>query len=106
MAELSSTKNTTRTVTSSVSPLRGHQRNTFSQPQSSQGASIPFHKKIIIERNSPATQFGILAGVFLRHKARSLGFRVLPDGYVRVSEMVNIFFHFSSSYQSFEPVVC
>ena len=93
MAEFASTKNTTRAVTSSVSPLREHQKNTSGRPQSSQRASTPpFYNRKIIEPYSPATQFGILAGVFLRHKAQSLGFRVLPDGYVRVSEMVSFFF--------------
>jgi hypothetical protein len=96
MAEFSPTKNTTRTVTSSVSPPHGHQKDTFRQPQSSQGESIPFHKREIINRDSPATQFGILGGTFLRHKARSLGFRVLPDGFVRVSEIVNFSFSLNS----------
>jgi hypothetical protein len=90
MAELAPTKNTTRTVTSSVSPPEepvSPQKDTFGRPQSSEVAST----RVIINPRSPATQFGIIAGMFLRHTARSLGFLVLPDGYMRVSDMVNIF---------------
>ena len=42
----------------------------------------------VIFPKSPATQFGMIAGSFLRHKARDLGFRVNPDGFIRVSEIV------------------
>ena len=94
VAELSSSKNTTRTVTSSVSPQETPQKNTFRRPRLSQNASMSFRKREIIRPGSAATQFGIMAGVFLRHKARSLGFRVLPDGYVRVSEIVIFFLPF------------
>lgn len=75
MAELSTTKNTTRTVTSSVSPPQGQRTDVSGRPDR--------------DLESPATsQFGILAGTFLRHKAQSLGFRVLPDGFIRVNEIV------------------
>jgi hypothetical protein len=101
-AELStSTKITTRIMTSSVPP-QGHKENTSGRPQSSQDASKPIRKKVIINPTSPATQFGILAGTFLRHKAQSLGFRVLPDGFVRVNEIVNFLFFLTI----FEFVVC
>ena len=86
MAELSTTNNSTRTVTSSVSPPQGQKKDTFGGP--------------FINFESPAIQFGILAGTFLRHKAQSLGFRVLPDGFIRVNEIVIFFF-----LTIFEPVV-
>ena len=95
MAELASIKkkDTKRTVTSSVSPQKEPQKDTFRQRQSSGNASMSSPKKrVIINPRTRATQFGFLAGTFLRHEARSLGFRVLPDGYVRVSEMVISFF--------------
>lgn len=90
VAELAPIKNTTRTVASSVSPPK----DMFGRPQSSNDASMspPGQKRDIINPDLPATQFGIIAGVFLRHKAQSLGFRVLPDGNVRVSEIVISFF--------------
>lgn len=43
-----------------------------------------------------------MAGVFLRHHARALGFRMLPDGYVRVSEIVISFF--LSNYLGYDVV--
>ena len=96
VAEFASTKNTTRTVTSSVLPPEepvSWQKSTSARPQSSDVASSPFvPRREIINPRSPATQFGIIAGVFLRHTARSLGFLVLPDGYIRVSDTVISFF--------------
>ena len=90
VAELATIKNTTRTVSSSVSPTRN---DTFRRPpQSSEDTSMSPQKRVIINPKSPATQFGFMAGTFLRHQARDLGFQVLPDGYVRVSEMVISFF--------------
>ena len=59
-------------------------------------------KREIINPRSPATHFGIMAGVFLRHHARALGFRMLPDGYVRVSEIVISFF--LSNYLGYDVV--
>jgi hypothetical protein len=60
-------------------------------------------RREIIHPRSLVTQFGIAAGMFLRHHARFLGFRILPDGYVRASEMViSSFFLFLTI---FEPVV-
>lgn len=96
VAVFTSTKHTTRTVTSSVSPSEepvSSQKSTSGRPQSSEVESnSPFTpKKEIINPRSPATQFGIIAGVFLRHTARSLGYLVLPDGYIRVSDMVTSF---------------
>ena len=93
VAKLAPIKNKKRTVTPSVSPPKEPQKDTFGQRQSSGNASMPPGKKrVIINPRSRATHFGFLAGPFLRHQARSLGFRVLPDGYVRVSEMVISFF--------------
>ena len=105
VAELASIKNTARAVTSSVSPPEeptSSQKDMFRRPQLSEDASMsPFPpRRTIINPRSPATQFGIIAGVFLRHTARSLGFLVLPDGYVRVSDMV-MSFHSTI----FEPAV-
>ncbi|KAF8801334.1 hypothetical protein BYT27DRAFT_6798995 [Phlegmacium glaucopus] len=90
VAELASTKNTTRTVTSLVSQPISSQESTSGRPQSSEVESKSSFtpKREIINPRSPATQFGIIAGVFLRHTARSLGFLVLPDGYIRVSDML------------------
>lgn len=83
--EFALTKNTTRTIASStVSPPEA--------PVSSQ--NFPFPKREIINSTSPYARFAIVAGLFLRHTARSVGFQVLPDGFVRVSDMV----HFSSSF--------
>jgi hypothetical protein len=93
VAELAPTKSITRTVTSSVSPPEqpfSSQNDTFRRPQSSEVAPM-FPRREIIDPNSPATHFGIVAGAFLRHTARSLGFLVLPDGYIRISDVVIYF---------------
>lgn len=99
VAELAPTRNTKRTVTSSVFPPERRRKDMFGQPQS-KDAPMSLQKSEMINPRSPSTHFGIKAGVFLRHRARDLGFRVLPDGYVRVSEIVISFF---SSY--LEPVM-
>jgi len=39
---------------------------------------------------TPKTHFGITAGWVLRHAARSLGYEVTPDGFVRVSDVVSL----------------
>lgn len=95
VGEHAPTKNRTRTVTPSVSPPEepvSSQKDTFGRPRSSEVTSTsPFPPRRIINPKSPATQFGIIAGVFLRHTARSLGYLVLPDGYIRVSDMVTYF---------------
>ena len=100
-----------RTVTSKLPPEEpvSSQKSTSGRPRSPEVASMSSSatKKEIVNPKSPATQFGIIAGMFLRHTARSLGFRVLPDGYVRVSDMVNLSsppLFFSSNF-FFEPVV-
>ena len=96
VAELAPIKNTKRTLTWSVSPPEVPQRDRFRRPRSSEDASTSPRKrgKKVINPGLPATHFGFLVGKFLRHEARSLGFRVLPDGFVRVSEMVSSFIFF------------
>ncbi|KAF8159821.1 KptA family-domain-containing protein [Crassisporium funariophilum] len=49
--------------------------------------SPPDQQPFIIN-SSPATKFGMKAGWFLRYAARELGYRILPDGYVRVSDIM------------------
>jgi len=106
VAELASIKNTTRTVTSSVSPAGELQKNTFGQQhQSSEDASMSSQVREIINPGSLATQFGIVAGLFLRHEAQSLGFRVLPDGYVRVSDMLSYGYFGRFKFHVFEDLV-
>lgn len=86
--------NTARAVTfSSAMPPEepvSSQNSILRRSQVASMSSSP--QREIINPRSPITQFGIIAGVFLRHTARSLGFLVLPDGYVRVSDMVVPFF--------------
>lgn len=91
VAERAPAKNRTRTVTSSVSPPEepvSSQMDRLGLPQFSEVTSTSPPPRRIINPRSPLTQFGIIAGVFLRHTARSLGFLVLPDGYIRVSDML------------------
>ncbi|KAF8972682.1 KptA family-domain-containing protein [Flammula alnicola] len=47
---------------------------------------------------SPQAVFGILAGWVLRHSARSLGYHIAPDGFVRVSDILRFppFRHFGA----------
>jgi len=68
-------------VKNTLSPKGTPQR---AQPQDT--STSP--KRIVINPKSPATQFGMVAGTILRHQARDLGVRVLPDGFVRVSEIL------------------
>jgi hypothetical protein len=94
--ELAPIKNTTRTMISSVSSPEEPHKDMSERPhwQAFKDSSESPHlgKREIINPRSLATQFGLMAGVLLRHKARNFGFRVLPDGFVRVSEIVISFF--------------
>ena len=41
---------------------------------------------------NPVALFGILAGWILRHEARNLGYRIAPDGFTRLSDLVRVRF--------------
>ncbi len=41
---------------------------------------------------NPVALFGILAGWILRHEARNLGYRIAPDGFMRLSDFVRVKF--------------
>lgn len=77
-------------------PAAGHQDGTTSEdiivlPDERNTATLPFQtqRRTIFPRTHK-TYFGMTAGWLLRHTAKSLGYEVTPDGFVRVSDVVSL----------------
>jgi len=60
-------------------------------PDEQNTALLPFPTRDRMKfPGTPKTYFGMTTGWVLRHAARSLGYEVTPDGFVRVSDVVSL----------------
>jgi hypothetical protein len=95
-------------------PAAGHQNGTTSEgsgivvlPDKRNTATLPLQTQR--RTNFPRTHktyFGMTAGWLLRHTAKSLGYEVTPDGFVRVSDVVSLSFLLNHFFQVCSQMDC